>query len=433
MNKRRKLAELQQRRAKLMRQADELIEGLEEEVEEAEQEAQDAQLEALLAEIKALDARIARLEEIIDLEEEGDEGGGEEGDDEGDEPAITDPTLASARGRQKRTRAPAVIVRANTRHMTREQRVEHSKQFREPFLRYIQTGRLDGVPRELRDDPQSIGTDNNSILVPLYLAERIIVALRQKNIMREVGEVRTIPGNTAVPALSGIGQFDFIPERGQYPKVDADIDGPTLYPRKIGGIIKMTDEITLMSGYDVENEVVSNIARFMAPREEYYNLNGTGDTDGVPQGLFVAAPVKITAAADALSYDDIVDLFYSVPEEYRINGTWLMNDLTAAGVRKLKGTDGHPVWQPGLTDQVDRILGRPVRTRPTAPGIEAGKVSVVFGDMSYYKIGDRTEIRILRLNELYAETGEIGFRVDLYTDGKLALSEAVGAIKHGDA
>ena len=63
------------------------------------------------------------------------------------------------------------------------------------------------------------------------------------------------------------------------------------------------------------------------------------------------------------------------------------------------------------------------------PTLEAGKKSIVFGDLSYYWIADREGRTFQRLNELYAPTGQVGFLSSERVDGKLILPEAVKCLQ----
>ena len=60
-----------------------------------------------------------------------------------------------------------------------------------------------------------------------------------------------------------------------------------------------------------------------------------------------------------------------------------------------------------------------------APLPEAGNKAIAFGDFSYYWIADRQGRTFKRLNELYANNGQIGFLASQRVDGKLVLPEAV--------
>ena len=77
----------------------------------------------------------------------------------------------------------------------------------------------------------------------------------------------------------------------------------------------------------------------------------------------------------------------------------------------------------------DTILNRPVKTSAYVPTIEAGAKIMAFGDFSYYWIADRQGRSFQRLNELYAATGQVGFRATQRVDGKLILPEAIKVLQ----
>ncbi|MGF7185338.1 HK97 family phage major capsid protein [Desulfitispora alkaliphila] len=73
----------------------------------------------------------------------------------------------------------------------------------------------------------------------------------------------------------------------------------------------------------------------------------------------------------------------------------------------------------------DKILNNPVKTSTFMPEIAAGEKALAFGDYSYYWIADRQGRSFQRLSELYAASGQVGFRAYQRVDGKLILPEAV--------
>ena len=54
---------------------------------------------------------------------------------------------------------------------------------------------------------------------------------------------------------------------------------------------------------------------------------------------------------------------------------------------------------------------------------------VLFGDFSYFWIGDRGKRNIKRLNEAYAKFGQVGFLLSERADSKLVLKGAVKGLK----
>ena len=110
----------------------------------------------------------------------------------------------------------------------------------------------------------------------------------------------------------------------------------------------------------------------------------------------------------------------------RKNAVWILHDTTVKAIRKLKDNNGNYIWQPSTqVGQPDLILNRPYYTSTFAPLPEAGNKAIAFGDFSYYWIADRQGRTFKRLNELYANNGQIGFLASQRVDGKLVLPEAV--------
>lgn len=103
-----------------------------------------------------------------------------------------------------------------------------------------------------------------------------------------------------------------------------------------------------------------------------------------------------------------------------------MNDAIIQMVRKLKDENKNYIWQPSLQiGQSDTLLGRPVYASNSIPTVKGGNKVAAFGDLSYYWIGDRDGITFRRLNERYADAGQIGFLATKRVDGRLILPEAV--------
>ena len=103
------------------------------------------------------------------------------------------------------------------------------------------------------------------------------------------------------------------------------------------------------------------------------NAFGTALSAGVEAGV-VAGPT-----AGAVSYDKLVDLYYSVQGVHQGPGVFAMNGTTAASVRKLVGSDDHPIWGASLVPgQPETLLGRQVVIDDTM----ANDGSVLFGNFS---------------------------------------------------
>jgi HK97 family phage major capsid protein len=127
-------------------------------------------------------------------------------------------------------------------------------------------------------------------------------------------------------------------------------------------------------------------------------------------------------------------VFHSLPRSYRGNASWVVSDALVKLVRKLKDSEGQYIWQPGLTaGQPDRILNRPVLISEGATVPAATAKSIVFGDLQFYTIADRLGMTMQRLNELYAASGQIGFKWTKRNDAKVITNTAFASFTHGAA
>lgn len=167
-------------------------------------------------------------------------------------------------------------------------------------------------------------------------------------------------------------------------------------------------------------------------RKHFYDVENALQVGTDSEGGYLtggAAEGTTTSTAN-ITFDDVMDLFYSVKSPYRKKAVWVLNDSTVKALRKLKDNNGNYIWQPSVqAGQPDMILNRPYHTSSYVPELAAGAKVMAFGDFSYYWIADRQGRSFKRLNELFAATGQVGFLASQRVDGKLILSEAVKTLK----
>ena len=97
---------------------------------------------------------------------------------------------------------------------------------------------------------------------------------------------------------------------------------------------------------------------------------------------------------------------------------------------ELQDKNDNYIWKPSLdVAKPDTILGRPIRTSSFMPGIAAGEKVLLFGDLKNYWVADRQNRTFRRLNERYADTGQVGFLASKRLDGKLILPEAIKVLQ----
>jgi HK97 family phage major capsid protein len=92
----------------------------------------------------------------------------------------------------------------------------------------------------------------------------------------------------------------------------------------------------------------------------------------------------------------------------------------------LKDGESRYLWQESVrVGEPDRLLGIPTFMSEYAPNtFTTGLYVGILGDFSFYWYADALLFEIQRLEELYAETGQVGLIGRLESDGMPVLEEA---------
>lgn len=117
---------------------------------------------------------------------------------------------------------------------------------------------------------------------------------------------------------------------------------------KLHVAVKVTEELLYDNSFGLENYLIDQFSKALGNAEEDAFLNGTGVEK--PLGIFAEAgggEVSVTTADVAtITYDEVINLVYSLKRPYRKNAKFILNDQTIAVLRKLKDGNGQYIWQP---------------------------------------------------------------------------------------
>ena len=205
--------------------------------------------------------------------------------------------------------------------------------------------------------------------------------------------------------------------------------------------VKVSRELLQDSAFNLEQYLSDRFAIRL-----WRGFNGhasTGTNSGQPQGIFnstVGANIGATAAtgnATSFPYVSLVALEHSVDPLYRMSpkARWMFSDGVLQGIKSQLDTTGRPIWMPNYAGAGDgtsmytafgaSILGYQYVINPDAPAMAASARSVAFGDFSFYFTRRVRGMVVQRLDELYADNGQIGFKLFARMDGKFANPTAV--------
>lgn len=282
--------------------------------------------------------------------------------------------------------------------------------------------------KELRAN-LNITTDNQGgFVVPKTLQARVLEMLKAQNVMRQISAVMQTASTELIPVEASKAQFTWMDEAAAFSETDLTFNQISIGAHKLGGMIKITDELLQDSAIDIASYITRKMVEAINDAEEVAFITGTGTKQ--PKGVITAATTGVTtASATAVTSDEVIDLFYSLDGGYRSNAVWLMSDSFERELRKLKVGNDY-LWQPALElGRPNTILGRPVYTSGAMPAFAKNAVPCAFGDFSRYQIADRGGISVMRLNELFAGNGLVGFRVFKRVDGQLLDTNAIKTLK----
>ncbi len=170
-------------------------------------------------------------------------------------------------------------------------------------------------------------------------------------------------------------------------------------------VIEITMELMDDASVNLDAEVRSLLAETRGIDEDSAFIAGTGV--GQPMGLLTEVGLgNITTvqsgAANAQTYDGLVNLYTALPAQYRSRATWLMNSTTLGLIMQLdNGAGSNHIF--GANTVPTEFFGRPIVVSEFMPdGDTDGNDAIIFGDFSYYAIADRMDMRIIRLTERFA-------------------------------
>ena len=310
------------------------------------------------------------------------------------------------------------------------QNIVETPAYKEAFMKAMREGKnsLTANERAMFSNVLSVGDDTKGgfLVMPAEMETAIRDLMKANVVMRQLATVIVSISDRKIPIVTGYGAAAWIGEKGAYPKVDDSFGIAMLGSHKLGKIIPVSEELLTDSDYDLGAHINKSFTVAFGDAEEPAYVSG----DGVdkPTGVLVDAETGVTtASATAITADELLDLYYSLKVGYRGRATFLLNDATEKAIRKLKNaTTGDYMWQPGLTaGQPNTLLARPVRSSDSMPTIAATKKVIAFGAFSEYTIKDTKGMMMQVLDQLYAENGQVGFKGNERTDGKLILPEAV--------
>lgn len=302
---------------------------------------------------------------------------------------------------------------------------KQAEEYRSAFKDYLLRGGngISAESRTLFEKRAGITGLSAGVIVPAKLADRIEIALKAYGGMFEAGTILSTAtgGDLIMPTVNDTSaKAIVVPEYNQSTKSAPSFGSETFkaYTYRTP-IVPVSLELLQDSSFDLENLLSSLLADSFGRgiNEDLTIGSGTNKPKGIV-GWATASEAKPAAAA--ITLDDIIDLIKGVDSAYARNGKFMFNRNTLWSLVKIKDTTGRYIWQEGARDGTPPTLfGKNYILNDDMADIGASNASMLFGDLSKYKIRMVKNFRVIRLNELLAEYLSIGLFGFARADGIL--------------
>lgn len=407
------LNELRRKRAKLIADARALNDQVTGENREYTQEEQNS-WDAMMNEADQLQQTITREERLLSAEQDLGESAGEfrrMGEDDNPDPDAPG-DQAAQRGNDPRDTA----------------------EYRGAFTGYLRNGLAGLAGMEHRAVLQADNDEGGGFWVPSTFVNRLIQNIDDQVFIRRLANTMTVTNADSMgfPSLeSDPSDADWTAElaTGQE-DTDMSIGRREFRPHPLAKRIKISRKLMRLLP-NIDDFVIQRLGYKFAVTNEKAFL--TGDGAAKPLGVFVASTKGISAARDvatdntatAVTSDGLINAKYAMKQQYWNMARWMFHRDIVKQIAKLKDADGQYLWRESVrAGEPDRLLGRPIDMSEHAPNTSTtGQYVGILADWSQYWIVDALNMTLQRLDELYAETNQVGLIGRMETDGMPVLEE----------
>lgn len=414
-----KLRELLEKRANLIRQAREIIEAAEKEDRALTQEEEN-QYNKLLDEADKLKQRVDRAQRQMQMEAELNQ----PFDGNGDGPTHT---------RQDPAQQPGSEA-------DRERQADEARQG--AFRGYLQRGLRGMTNQEVRALQTDLDVSGGFITTPQQFVNNLIKFVDDMVFIRQWGTSNpvTMAQSLGVPTLENDpADADWTVELAVGSEDSTMSFGKReLYPHPLAKLIKVSRKLLRLNP-SVETLVRDRLGYKFGITWEKAALTGSGSNQ--PLGVFTASSDGISTSRDvstgntssSIQFAGLYEAKYTLKQNYWPRARWLFHQDGQKQIAKLTDGESRYMWQESVrVGEPDRLLGIPTFMSQYAPNtFTTGQYVGILGDFSFYWYADALMFEIQRLEELYAETNQVGLIGRWESDGMPVLEEAFVRVKLG--
>lgn len=281
-------------------------------------------------------------------------------------------------------------------------------------------------------------------LVPFQLDPTVIVTSDGvRNDIRQAARVVVATGDVWNGVSSGNVSWSFDPEASEVSDDSPTFAQPSIPNYTARGFVPISFE-----ALQDEQNVTAEVAKLLAGGKndleatKFILGSGTGEPTGIVTALTGTSSVVNATADDAFAIGDVYKLQGALPARYRLNASWLANNLTYNLIRGFDQYGGGGFWTNLNTDRPPQLLGRNALEAEAMDGTITTSGSVhnyvlIFGELSNFVITDRLGMVVELIPHLFGAnrrpSGQRGWLAwyrtgsDSVNDGGLRMLDVVSA------
>ena len=274
-------------------------------------------------------------------------------------------------------------------------------------------------------------------VVPYDFYSQVFTFLQNSNPLFTTSTIiNTAGGNTLqVPKVTAAGTYAQVAAGSAISEQNPTLSNVNLGAWKYGALVSLSNEIIADAGINL----LDLVAR-VAGREIGYDVGtalttGTGTTQ--PLGIVTAAGSGVTgtATSGAPTYENLVDLAYSIAGDNRAGYGFMASTTALAAIRKIKDGAGNYVFTPSISvDGRDFLLGNTIyeNSAMAAVAATAASKSIIYGKLDDYIVRQAGGIQVATSSDYAFNQDVTTFRVLWRGDGNLG-SASVNYFRGGTA
>lgn len=270
----------------------------------------------------------------------------------------------------------------------------------------------------------------NGAVIPTTIANKIITKVHEISPIYSMATKYNVNGTLTIPyypADANDVTMAFATEFDELESTSGKFNSIQLTGFLAGALSKISKSLINNSQFNIVDFVITNMAETIARWLEGKLINGaTGKIDGAIAGITQAVR---TAAATAITANELIDLQESIPDAFQANACWIMSRATRTAIRKLKDREERYILnQDATTKWGYTLFGKPVYVSENMPAMTAGNASILYGDFSglAVKMSEDMEIQVLR--EKYATQHAVGVVAWMEVDAKVENAQKLAKL-----